>query len=107
MKEHCTYLVPNLYINGLPLPPETPAATVAKNKYLEPLVVQSLQKAYKAGVNMALGTDSGVYAHGENGREFAALVANGVSELHALWPHSCICQISEHRHRIYSSGLFR
>ncbi len=84
MKEHGTYFVPNLYINGLPLPPETPAATVAKNKYLEPLVVQSLQKAYKAGVNMALGTDAAVYPHGENGREFAALVANGVSELHAL-----------------------
>jgi imidazolonepropionase-like amidohydrolase len=84
MKEHGTYLVPNLYINDLPMPPETPAATVAKNKYLEPLVVLSLQKAYKAGVNMALGTDAGVYAHGQNGREFAALVANGVSELHAL-----------------------
>ncbi|HSD67916.1 MAG TPA: amidohydrolase family protein [Woeseiaceae bacterium] len=84
MKEHGTYFVPNLYINSLPLPPETPAATVAKNKYLEPLVVQSLQKAYKAGINMALGTDAGVYAHGENGREFAALVANGVSALHAL-----------------------
>ncbi len=84
MKEHGTYFVPNLYINSLPLPPETPAATVAKNKYLEPLVVQSLQKAYQAGVNMALGTDAGVYPHGDNGREFAALVANGVSELHAL-----------------------
>ena len=84
MKEHGTYLVPNLYINDLPMPPETPAATVAKNKYLEPLVVQSLQKAYKAGVNMALGTDAGVYPHGQNGREFAALVANGVPELHAL-----------------------
>ncbi|HEX9851542.1 MAG TPA: amidohydrolase family protein [Woeseiaceae bacterium] len=84
MKEHGAYLIPNLYINSLPLPPETPAATVAKSQYLEPLVVESLQKAYKAGVNMAFGTDSGVYAHGENGREFAALVANGVSELHAL-----------------------
>ncbi|HEX5766491.1 MAG TPA: amidohydrolase family protein [Woeseiaceae bacterium] len=84
MKEHGTYLVPNLYINDLPLPPETPAATVAKSDYLEPLVVQSLQKAYKAGVNMALGTDAGVFPHGQNGREFSALVANGIPELHAL-----------------------
>jgi imidazolonepropionase-like amidohydrolase len=84
MKERGTYLVPNLYINTLPLPPGTPAATVAKSDYLEPLVVQSLQKAYQAGVNMALGTDSGVYAHGQNGRELAALVAHGVSPADAL-----------------------
>jgi imidazolonepropionase-like amidohydrolase len=84
MKEHGTYFVPNLYINSLALPPETPAAMVAKEEYLRPLVKQSLQKAYKAGVKMALGTDAGVYPHGQNGREFAALVAGGVSELHAL-----------------------
>jgi imidazolonepropionase-like amidohydrolase len=84
MKERGTYLVPNLYINSLPLPPETPAATVAKNDYLKPLVTQSLQKAYKAGVKMALGTDSCIYPHGQNGREFRALVAGGVSPLHAL-----------------------
>lgn len=84
MKEHGTYLVPNLYIASLPSPPETPAATVAKKDYLRPLVVQSLQKAYKAGVKMALGTDSCIFPHGQNGREFAALVAGGMSELHAL-----------------------
>jgi len=84
MKEHGTYLVPNLYINDLPLPPETPPATVAKNEYLRPLVVQSLQKAYKAGVRMALGTDACIYPHGQNGREFASLVSNGVPALHAL-----------------------
>jgi imidazolonepropionase-like amidohydrolase len=84
MKERGTYLVPNLYISSLPLPPETPAATMAKSDYLKPLVVQSLQKAYKAGVNMALGTDACIFPHGQNGREFAALVANGVSEQHAL-----------------------
>lgn len=84
MKEHGTYLVPNLYINSIPLPPETPAATAAKSNYLKPLVRQSLQKAYKAGVKMAFGTDSCIYPHGENGKEFAALVAGGVAELHAL-----------------------
>lgn len=84
MKEHGTYLVPNLYINSLPLPPETPAATIAKSDYLQPLVVQSLQKAYKAGVRMALGTDACIFPHGQNGREFAALVANGVPAEHAL-----------------------
>jgi imidazolonepropionase-like amidohydrolase len=84
MKKHGTFLVPNLYLNSLPLPPDTPPQVKAKNEYLKPLVVASLQKALKAKVKMALGTDSGVYPHGENGREFAALVANGASEIHAL-----------------------
>ena len=84
MKERGTYLVPNLYINALELPPDTPPATVAKNDYLKPLVEESLTRAYRAGVNMALGTDSGVYPHGDNGREFAALVRNGIPEAHAL-----------------------
>lgn len=84
MKEHGTYLVPNLYINDIDLPPDTPKATREKNDYLKPLVVRSLQKAYKAGVKMALGTDSGVYQHGENGREFAALVKNGIPPLFTI-----------------------
>jgi imidazolonepropionase-like amidohydrolase len=84
MKEHGTYLVPQAYINQLPLPPETPAATVEKNEFLKPLVVQSLNKAFHGGVKMALGTDSGVYAHGDNGKEFAALVAYGIPPAYTL-----------------------
>jgi imidazolonepropionase-like amidohydrolase len=84
MIEHGTYLVPNLYINDLELPDDTPPAIREKNEYLVPLVRQSLQKAHEAGVKMALGTDSGVYRHGENGREFAALVKNGIPELKAI-----------------------
>lgn len=33
---------------------------------------------------MALGTDACIFPHGQNGREFAALVANGVPAEHAL-----------------------
>jgi imidazolonepropionase-like amidohydrolase len=84
MKKHGTYLVPNLYINDMALPPDTPEEVLAKSEFLQPLVVASLHKALKAKIKMALGTDSGVYPHGDNGREFAALVANGVSAIHAL-----------------------
>ncbi len=84
MKEHGTYLVPQAYINDIPLPPDTPPATVAKNDYLNPLADESIRKAYRAGVKMALGTDSGVYRHGDNGREFAALAARGLPEEHVL-----------------------
>jgi len=84
MKERGTYLVPQAYISDIPLPPDTPATTVAKNDYLIPLADDSIRKAYKAGVNMAFGTDSGVYRHGDNGREFAALVARDLPEVHVL-----------------------
>ncbi len=84
MKESGTYLVPQAYINELPLPPETPAATVAKNSYLKPLVIRSITMAYEAGVNIAMGTDSGVYAHGDNGKEFAAFVGYGIPPAYTL-----------------------
>jgi imidazolonepropionase-like amidohydrolase len=84
MKKHGTYLVPTLYINTLPLPPETPAATVAKSEHLKPLILESMRKAYKAGVKMALGTDSCIFPHGKNAKELTTLVENGVSEAHAL-----------------------
>ncbi|HKJ16649.1 MAG TPA: amidohydrolase family protein [Xanthomonadales bacterium] len=84
MIENGTYLVPQAYINEMDMPPETPASVVEKNEYLKPLVIQSIQKAYAAGVNIALGTDSGVFAHGENGAEFAALVGYGIEPAYAL-----------------------
>jgi imidazolonepropionase-like amidohydrolase len=84
MKENGTYLVPQAYINDIPLPPDTPAATVEKNNYLNPLADASIRRAYEAGVKMALGTDSGVYRHGDNGREFAALVKRGLPPTHVL-----------------------
>jgi imidazolonepropionase-like amidohydrolase len=84
MKQHGTYLVPQAYINDIPLPPDTPPATIAKNDYLNPLANESIRKAYKTGVKMALGTDAGVYRHGDNGREFAALVARDLPEEHVL-----------------------
>ena len=84
MKQRGTYLVPQAYINDIPLPPDTPPATVAKNDYLNPLADASIRKAYETGVKMALGTDAGVYRHGDNGREFAALVARDLPEEHVL-----------------------
>ncbi|HSM32028.1 MAG TPA: amidohydrolase family protein [Woeseiaceae bacterium] len=84
MKQRGTYLVPQAYISDIPLPPDTPPATVAKNDYLNPLANRSIRKAYEAGVKMALGTDAGVYRHGDNGREFAALVARDLPEEHVL-----------------------
>jgi imidazolonepropionase-like amidohydrolase len=43
-----------------------------------------LGKAIEAGVRLAFGTDSGVYPHGLNGRQFASLVDWGLSPLAAI-----------------------
>lgn len=84
MKKHGTFHVPNAYLSDIPLPPETPQATLDKSDFLAPLGDESIRMSYRNGVKMALGTDAGVFEHGDNGREFAALVKRGVSEAHAL-----------------------
>ena len=84
MKRHGTYLVPTNYLTRvLPLD-ELPPAIRAKAESIIPAMNRSLALAIKAGVKIALGTDSGVYPHGDNGREFAAYVEAGMSPLEAL-----------------------
>ncbi|MBS0260884.1 MAG: amidohydrolase family protein [Planctomycetes bacterium] len=41
-------------------------------------------KAYKAGVKIAFGTDSGVSPHGQNAREFELMVEGGMSPMEAI-----------------------
>lgn len=84
MKERGTFLVPQAYLNEFELAPDTPPATVAKNEYLKPLVVNSFKLASDAKLKMAFGSDNGVFPHKDTGKEFAALVRNGISELDAL-----------------------
>ena len=84
MKEYGTFLVPQTYLNEFELPPETPAATVAKSEYLKPLVVRSLNLAYKSGVKMAFGSDNGVFPHIDTSLEFESLLRNGISTADAL-----------------------
>ena len=41
-------------------------------------------RAYKAGVKIAFGTDTGVSAHGDNAQEFALMVAAGMPPMEAI-----------------------
>lgn len=84
MKRRGTYYIPTIYLNDVPLPPETPAWTVKKSEYLKPYVENSFRMAVKKGVNIALGSDAGVMPHAEARFEFYAMVKRGMSELHAL-----------------------
>jgi len=45
---------------------------------------QSFRHAVEAGVNIAMGTDSGVGKHGENGRELQLMVENGMTTMQAI-----------------------
>ena len=48
------------------------------------LIQDTAGKAYKAGVKIAFGTDSGVGPHGENAREFMLMVEAGIPASYAL-----------------------
>ena len=45
---------------------------------------ENFRKAVKAGVKMVLGTDAGIYPHGQNAKQFAVMVRYGASPLQAI-----------------------
>ena len=89
MKKHGTYLVPTL-IAGEWVTDKSkvagffPAVVAQKAATIGPKIAGSFEKAHKAGVNIAFGTDSGVSAHGDNAQEFALMVKAGMSPLKAI-----------------------
>ena len=88
MKQHGTYLVPTLYLGDwlmenlttLGLTPNM----MEKARIVLPIARQNIAVAFKEGVKVAFGTDSAVYPHGLNGREFAVMVKLGLSPLQSI-----------------------
>lgn len=56
----------------------------AKAEAIGPQIQGTFAKAYKAGVKIAFGTDSGVSPHGDNAKEFGYMVEAGMPPLEAL-----------------------
>lgn len=86
--ERGTFIVPNPITNATML--ERGAAggfqpyQLEKGKMVYELKMESLRKAIRAGIAIAYGTDSGVQAHGDNGRQLALYVEAGMTPLAAL-----------------------
>ncbi|MCP5047864.1 MAG: amidohydrolase family protein [bacterium] len=84
MIERGTYLVPTIYLTkAIPLDALPPLLRSKAGKVM-PMMRGSVSKAAKAGVKFAFGTDAGVFPHGDNGKEFFAMVELGVSPLVAI-----------------------
>lgn len=45
---------------------------------------ENFQKAVKAGVKIAFGTDAGIYPHGWNGKQFFYMVKYGLTPMQAI-----------------------
>lgn len=89
MKQYGTYFVPtitagkavaeNAKIDGF-----YPEIIVPKALEIGPKIQSTFAKAYKRGVNIAFGTDAGVFPHGQNAKEFGYMVEVGMHPMEAI-----------------------
>ena len=88
-KKHGTYLVPTILagntVEEMAKKPGLLHPSVReKAARIGPLMQGMFTRAYKGGVKIAFGTDSGVSAHGENAREFGYMVEAGMPPIEAI-----------------------
>jgi imidazolonepropionase-like amidohydrolase len=85
---HGTYLVADIYdgdwIAETGRRDGWPVETMRKNDETTEAQRAGFRKAVEAGVRIAFGTDSGVYPHGLNARQFAYCVRYGMTPLEAI-----------------------
>jgi imidazolonepropionase-like amidohydrolase len=88
MRRHGTWLVADVYngdyIDEIGRRDGWPAEILRKNLETTDIQRQAFRRAVRAGVNIAFGTDSGVYPHGENARQFAYMVRHGMTPMQAI-----------------------
>ena len=89
MKQYGTYLVPTIMAGEFvaekaKIEGYFPEIVRPKAAAIGPLIQASFGKAYKAGVKIAFGTDTGVSAHGDNAQEFALMVEAGMPAMEAI-----------------------
>jgi imidazolonepropionase-like amidohydrolase len=89
MKERGTFYVPtisagNWVYEQAQNPDFFPPIVRPKALQVGPQIQQTFAKAYKAGVRILFGTDTGVSAHGRNAHEFKLMVDAGMPPMEAL-----------------------
>ena len=89
MKARGTYYVPTIMAGDwvaekAKIPNFFPALVKPKAEKIGPQITSTFAEAYKAGVKIAFGTDSGVSAHGDNWQEFILMTNAGMSNEDAL-----------------------
>ena len=89
MVQKGTYLVPTISAGKYVMekakePGYFPAVIVPKALEIGPQIQDTFAKAYKAGVKIAFGTDSGVSPHGDNAKEFIYMTEAGMPPMEAI-----------------------
>jgi imidazolonepropionase-like amidohydrolase len=87
MKERGTYLVADIYDAEYIRQGKAvgiPSDFAAKQPEADEIQRQNFQKAVRAGVRIAFGTDASVYPHGLNARQFAWQVRYGQTPMEAI-----------------------
>jgi imidazolonepropionase-like amidohydrolase len=89
MKQKGTYYVPTIsagrWVFDRAQEPEFfPTLVRPKALLVGPQIQGTFGKAYKAGVKIMFGTDTGVSAHGDNAREFGYMVEAGMPPMEAI-----------------------
>jgi imidazolonepropionase-like amidohydrolase len=88
MKQRGTYLVADIYDDDYIMSEYAklgyPEKILNKERLVGRLQRDNFNKAVKAGVKIAYGTDAGVYPHGWNGKQFFYMVKFGLTPLQAI-----------------------
>lgn len=89
MVEHGTYYVPTISAGRFvaemaEVEGYYPPLVVPKAREIGPLIQGTFEQAYNYGVNIAFGTDAGVFYHGDNAKEFGFMMEGGMSAAEAI-----------------------
>ena len=88
MKERGVYCVPTLYVLDFVLRPENPmnldASIIEKARTIGKHQRERFARIVELGVPVAYGTDSGLFPHGENWRDFPCMVECGMAPIEAI-----------------------
>ena len=87
-KQHGTYLVFDIYNDDYILQEGAKIGmlpeSIEKEKKVGRLQRENFRHAWQSGARMAFGTDSGVYPHGDNAKQFAKMVEWGMKPMDAI-----------------------